>query len=218
MQIGSIMYQNDFADIMLPNAPLGYTDAKSWDNSMQGENWTTSPDNTNRVAMAAALMGNYLGGQVDVYKCPGDSIPSVNGDRIRTFSMQSQVGNIYSIGLTTNYAPGYHAFIKVTQLTPSVLNPCDTIYFLEENMGTLNDGYLQVDPGTFTFPDWPGSYHALKGCDVSYGDGHAESHKWQTSVLKIPVVFGKGYPQGAISAGPANADWKWFTTHCTTKL
>ena len=217
MQLGAILYQNDFNDIMVPNAPLGYTDNKTWDNSSQGENWTTSPDNTNRVAMAAALLGPYLAGQVDVYKCPGDSIPSANGDRIRSYSMQSQMGNLFSIVLTTNYAPGYRAFIKATQLLPGILNPSDAIYFSEENMGTLNDGYLQVDPGTFTFPDWPGSYHAVKLCGMSFGDGHAEAHKWETPVLKIPVVYGKGYPQGAISAGPGNADWKWFTQHCTAK-
>ena len=103
--------------------------------------------------------------------------------------------------------------------------PSDLIIFLEENMCSLNDGYLQVNcaygatAGTYAgqanFPDVPGSYHKW-GCGMSFADGHSEIHKWLTAVLKIPVVYGHtqnnvvvGNPTGS-NAG----DWQWFVTHC----
>jgi len=46
-----------------------------------------------------------MGGQLGVYRCPADNIPSANGQRLRTYSMNSQVGNIYSATTTKTYNP-----------------------------------------------------------------------------------------------------------------
>lgn len=224
MQLGAIMYSGDFSDIMLPNGPLSLPTNEEWCNGSSSVDWNYANVNTNIYLMQTSILGPYMVGQVAVYKCPGDSIPSLNGPRIRSYSMQAQVGNKYCSATTLNYNPGYHAFIKMSELIPGVIGASDTICFLEENMGSMNDGYLQVSssPANAVFPDVPGSYHDLKICGMSFEDGHSEGHKWQTSVLKIPVVFGKGYAAGNgaqnISAGPGNADWQWFGQHCTAKL
>ena len=212
MVLGAIMYQGDNNEFVLPNAVLGVTAKDTWCSSQNGQNWYQSDDNTNRTLLQTCVLAPYMAGQVDVYKCPGDIIPSQNGPRLRTYSMNGQMGN-KAQALRDN--ANYKYFLKTSQI--SVISPSDLFVFCEENMGTMNDGYLQIDASGGTFPDWPGSYHAVRVSGFSFSDGHAEAHKWETTAIKVPVVFGKGYPQGAIFAGLGNADWKWFTTHATAK-
>ena len=207
LQLAWHVYATDFADYMVPNAPGGALPDQSWCYSTSMD-WNMSDANTNIVNYQSRLLAPYLGGQVAVYKCPADTIPSQNGPRVRTYSMQSQVGNLYSYGLTRGYNNNYAAFIKITELTR--LPPVDCLVFAEENMCSMNDGYLQVKNGNPVWPDVPGSYHNWN-CGVSWGDGHATMRKWLTSVLKIPVAF--GYRNQSISTGVNNADYLWWDQH-----
>jgi hypothetical protein len=230
MELGAQMYQSDNNDYMLPNAPLGQPSNESWCNSIIGENWTSSNENTNRATLQSSILAPYMAGQVDVYKCPGDIIASQNGPRLRSYSMQMQVGCVYTKSLVARYNPaggrypnGVHAFVKGTEFTAATVSASDIIVFLEENMNTLNDGFLQVDStgSSGYFPDQPGSYHSVSVCGMSFGDGHCEAHKWQTSALKLPVIFGKGYNTGGASVvgvNSQNKDWIWFTSHCSSPL
>jgi hypothetical protein len=165
-------------------------------------------------------MAPYMSGQLGVYRCPADNIDSANGQRIRTYSMQGQMGTSFNFGNQV-YAKSY---LRLTDITINP-GPSDLIVFLEENMCSMNDGYLQVDnafgitAGTFTgqalFPDVPGSYHKW-ACGISFVDGHSEVHKWQNAALKIPVSF--GYVNNNVNSGnptgPTATDWYWFTSHC----
>src|SRR5579864_2106811 len=93
LQLGWQLYAGDFRDIMLPNAPLGSTTDKTWCYG-QAEGWGASFDaNTNVALYRASILAPFLGNQLGVYKCPSDNIPSANGTRIRSYSMQSQMGN-----------------------------------------------------------------------------------------------------------------------------
>jgi prepilin-type N-terminal cleavage/methylation domain-containing protein len=213
MQTGWQMYLGDFSEMMVPNAPLGAV-GPCWAPA-SAIDWHFSPGNTNRYMYQTNLLAPYMGGQVDVYHCPGDSIPSENGQRIRSYSMNSQMGN------TLQYNTGYWQFQKASQLSSSTLTPSDAFIWCEESMYTLNDGFLQVDMlGTVGyFPDMPGAYHGWSVCGFSFADGHAEAHKWQTPALKIPVAFGIGYgstsPIRGVTIG--NTDWRWFTAHASAK-
>src|SRR5262249_27896667 len=153
-----------------------------------------------------------------VYRCPADNINSDNGQRIRTYSMQGQVGTTFNFGDQVNAK----TYVKSTDIT---FNPgaSDLIVFIEENMATLNDGYLQVEnaygsaPGSLTgtaaFPDLPGSYHRW-GTGVSFADGHAEYHKWLFPQVKVPVTYGFRLT-GTVAVtvgnpnGPTAGDWYW---------
>ncbi|HZR16912.1 MAG TPA: prepilin-type N-terminal cleavage/methylation domain-containing protein [Verrucomicrobiae bacterium] len=216
LQIGWQLYAGDFNDVMLPNAPFGITTEKTWVYSGTGEDWPAVDANTNVALYKTSILAPFLGNQLGVYRCPADKIPSANGIRLRTYSMQSQVGNFYDsvYGTTRAYNPGYAAFRKVTELG-GPLPPVMTTIFLEENMCSMNDGYLQVDNTMPNFPDVPGSYH-LWSTGISFADGHAENHKWLTSVLKIPVKF--GYRAASIGTGVKNTDWLWFSEHTSYKL
>lgn len=213
MQIGWQMYAGDSNDYMVPNAPLGQPANESWCNAVIGQNWTTSIENTNRAMMETSILAPYMSGAIDVYKCPADNIPSQNGQRLRSYSMNAQMGNLYTKALTVRYNPGYQAFVKVSELTS--LSPVDAFVFCEENMCSMNDGFLQVSCTSAVWPDVPGSYHQW-GCGFSFADGHAELHVWKTPALKIPVSY--GYTANTIAAVPGaknNPDWVWTTQHAT---
>ena len=213
LQTGWQFYAGDNNDVMLPNSPLGGTPGTSWCYSGSGQNWNFADANTNSTIYRTSILSPFMGGQLGVYKCPADTIPSQNGPRLRTYSMNSQMGNLYCYGTTKGYNSTAYAYIKVNEML-TCPGPSKTFVFCEENMCSMNDGYLQVDHGRANFPDVPGSYHVW-GCGFSYADSHAELRKWQTSILQIPVSF--GYSASSIGTGFNNKDWLWFTERAACK-
>jgi prepilin-type N-terminal cleavage/methylation domain-containing protein len=217
METGWNMYTGDNNDHVMPNSPLGA--GYSWVGGSQ-EGWGALDANTNVQYYETNMMAPYMGGQLGVYHCPADNVPSDNGQRIRTYSMQGQVGSTTVYG-NQAYAKFYQKMSDIT-INPG---PADLIVFIEENMCSLNDGWLQVNnaygptPGTYTgiasFPDVPGSYHKW-GTAVSFADGHAEYHKWLDSPIKVPVVYGSSSGINGIivgsPTGPNAGDWYWFTS------
>ncbi len=219
LQLGLIMYSGDFNDFMAPNAPFSLTGANitnCWCGATP-ESWTTSAANTNTVQYTTSIVGPYMGNQLGVYRCPGDDIPSSNGQRIRSYSMNAQMGDCIPLvaAETKSANPNYQVFSKMSDLKQ--MGPVNAWVLCDETMFTLNDGYLQIDNNQPDFPDCPAAY--LKGInEFSFADGHSEAHKWLTSALtSVPYKFGvtetgSAYP----SAGnKGNVDWVWFTSHAT---
>ena len=66
--------------------------------------------------------------------------------------MNSQMGNLYVQSLTQSFNSGYGAYIKMTEIL-SCPGPSQAFVFCEENMSSMNDGYLQVDSNNGIFPD-----------------------------------------------------------------
>jgi prepilin-type N-terminal cleavage/methylation domain-containing protein len=208
LQLAWQLYAGDFNDTMVPNAPLGANPDESWcGGAYQG--WGAQPANTNDLYYRESIMGQYVSGSIAVYRCPADIVPSANGQRLRSYSMNGQVGASIPAALSaaTRDNPSYKAFKKVSDVG-SCPGPSDTFVFCEESMLSMNDGYLQIDMAGGRFPDVPGSYHKWSA-GFSFVDGHAELRRWDSQVLKKPVVAGQ---TGAnILAGATNPDWKWFT-------
>jgi prepilin-type N-terminal cleavage/methylation domain-containing protein len=208
-------YAGDNNDTMVPNAPLGATfnpTSPPWCGN-GSEDWLNSSINTNVQYYQTNLLGPYVSKGIGVYKCPADIVPSQNGQRLRTYSMQAMMGcdDAYLQNESQTDNPGWTVFNKVAQV--GRMGQANAIVFLEENMCSLNDGYLQVDDVSPEWPDVPGSYH-IWGCGMSFADGHAEIHVWQTPSLKIPVTTGidKTYVN-ATPNGPHNTDWNWWQMH-----
>jgi prepilin-type N-terminal cleavage/methylation domain-containing protein len=210
------MYADDFQTVMLLNAPLNVLDKPglTWIDG-QGEDWGNLTDNTNLADYTTFLLAPYLVNQVAVYKCPGDTIPSANGDRIRSISMNSQMGWQY-LALADpdlNFSAPLRIYIKTTDLTCPL--PSMAFIFADETMFTLNDGFMQMGaPTSPGFPDAPAHYHS--GCgSFSFADGHAEAHKWLG-----PVVKNLRYSFNVMSHGLNNSttatdpDWLWLQAHC----
>jgi prepilin-type N-terminal cleavage/methylation domain-containing protein len=228
LQLGWVVYAGDFNDAAMPNSPSSVP-GLSWIGSSAVQDWGSSDGNTNVAIYQTNLMAGYMTGQLGVYRCPADIVPSDNGQRLRTYSMQGQMGSKLSYGNQV-YAKNY---LKTGDITGSP-GPSDLIVFLEESgvdlapTGSRMDGWLQVNnafgaiAGTFsgqaTFPDVPGAYHKWSS-GFSFADGHSEIHKWLSPALKINVV--KNMPglgsTGLLvgnPTGPTAGDWQWFTSHC----
>jgi len=213
MQVGAAMYANDNHSFLLPNAPYNppVSGAKAWiDVSSMAfvEGIGSEIGNTNTAVYTSGLLAPYLGNQIGVYRSPGDVLSSANGQRIRSYSMNGQMGCAYLVGKINFDSPAY-MYVKETDIISPA--PVNAFIFCEESPYTINDGYLEINsqvssPG---FPDVPAAY--LGGaCAFSFADGHTEVHKWQTTVL----LKARGeFP--TLTGGRNNADWIWFTQHAT---
>ena len=109
------------------------------------------------------------------------------------------------------YNPGWRVYMKGSDLIQP--SPANLFVFADESIASLNDGFLQIDSNSPRFPDVPGSY-LNGGCGFSFADGHGEIHRWQTSVLRIPVY--PGTIQNNIFVTGQNADWLWLTKHASS--
>jgi prepilin-type processing-associated H-X9-DG protein len=168
------MYADDFNDIMTPNAGLGEPVVNgayyAWVNpAFMG--WCSQNANTNVDLLKTTLLAPYLSYGVNVYKRAADRIPSANGQRVRSYSMNSQMGCATSPqGYTPpNYNPGFRPFGKKSELG-GVFSPVQAFVFVDEHAGSINDGYFQAGMSTYGYPDVPGSRHA-GACGFSFADG-----------------------------------------------
>jgi prepilin-type N-terminal cleavage/methylation domain-containing protein/prepilin-type processing-associated H-X9-DG protein len=217
MQLAWQMYSDDYQNVMVLNAPLGVADKYSdtWCPG-QGESWQAVDVNTDLVLYTECLLSPYLVNQIAAYKCPGDTIPSANGDRLRSVSMNSQMGWQYMIQHdmeSINFGAPLRIYVKTSDLSCPL--PSMAFIFADETMYTLDDGFMQMaGPTSPGFPNAPAHYHSGSGC-FSFADGHVESHKWVGPVLpKMPYSFGLTGGGGNNSTTAADPDWKWLLPRC----
>ena len=229
LALGWNMYSNDNRDYMMPNSP-STTAGQSWIGNLTVQHWNGVDANTNSALYQTNMMAGYMTGQLGVYRCPADNIPSDNGQRIRSYSMQGQL----SAQVSETYNPNAEVYYKLSDIR-GFPGPSDLIVLLEESgydLGSSSgmDGYLQVNSaynttvGTYTgqasFPDVPGAYHKW-GCGMCFADGHSEVHKWLNSQLRIPVPPDMPYNGIIVVGNPTGntaGDWQWFTSHCAAQL
>ena len=212
-QLAEAEYKNDNNSYLVPNSPYdGFMGAgtaqTSWIDSANGtESYPQdSPGNTNLALYTSGLLAPYVANQIGVYKCPADTVASDNGQpRLRTYSMNSQMGAAYMVPAHFNDDSPALQYVKDSDITHPA--PSDAFVFCEENMWSIQDGYLEIDSHNGGFPDVPGPYHN-NALGLSFADGHAEIHKWQTTTL----LNAKSHnPQ--VSGGKLNVDWIWFAQH-----
>ncbi len=211
LQHAALLYADDHEDVLPPNAPAGAPPSAVWVPSTY-VNWQTSAANTNARALTSTLFSQYAGRNFRIYKCPEDTQRALNGDRLRSFSMNSQMGHNETIlpgpfPLTytpPNYNPGWRVFKRTTDFFTA--DPAKLFVFIEEHPDSINDGYFQVNMGAQDFPSVPGSNHDGAGT-LSFADGHVEPRAWETRppVKKISIAN--------ISA--SSNDWQWLTARTT---
>ena len=149
-----------------------------------------------------SLLGPYVQNP-GIFRCPADkSTWSTSGslghkeqDRVRSYSMSQAVGgemagelicdgNIAGHWLSTRNAspPGgtpFKVFIKETDMvTPG---PVNVLVMADEHADSINDAGLAFEMPVNSFNtfwiDTPAVRHNY-ACGFSFGDGHAEIHKW----------------------------------------
>ncbi len=225
--IACALYSTDYNDFLVPNAPVG---AVSFGQSLGWcpgqESWKGSDANINENLYKTNCLGPYAS-NVKLYKCPGDDIPSDNGPRIRSISMNALlIGDLLRMAPNllqslTDMASGYRMMVKVGDVN-GCLGPVSTWVFCDETMLSLNDGYLQMNLRTPDFPDIPAKYDCGGNC-FSFVDGHTEYKKWKyitsdpkSSLLNCPYAYGSiGTHWGSSGLDP---DWIWLRNHTSCPL
>ncbi len=204
------LYTDDESDRFVNNHGREETILKrqTWANNV--ENWLASDENTNVTLVTEAKLGGYVGKSAAVFKCPSDKSPAENGPRIRSFSMNSLVGDP---GVLTNqFNPAYVQFFKSANLISSA----NIFVFLDEHPDTINDGFFMNRLEVYTWGNLPASSHNGMA-NLSFADGHIESHRWVVAgpngTVRPPV---KGAVGGTFPASPAT-DYDWLKEHSSVK-
>ena len=209
LQTAAEMYRTENNDTLIPNSPVGTSNG--WiGNATEG--WGSVNGNTNLALYANALIGRYLGNDLSVLRCPGDVVPSANGVRIRSYSMNGQMGYV-----NTSVNIGWRSYTKGSDLVCPT--PAGAFVFLDESPTTINDGYLQLNLAAPSYPDIPANY-LDGGCGFSFADGHGEYHKWIYStsdpsfgLRNVPTVYGYTPGGGHWGSTGLDFDWKWLREH-----
>lgn len=201
------LYPDDNADRLVNNHGVPETLARrqTWANNV--EDWVDGDDNTNLVYLSDSKLGPYASHATKIYKCPSDREPALNGQRIRSMSMNAMVGDPGE--LTNRFNPLYIQFFKSAEL----VKPSTIFVFLDEHCDTLNDGFFVNRLEDNYWGNLPGSYHN-GAANLSFADGHLESHRWQ-----VPQTVGPPR-QGAVRPGFAAApttDFDWLKARTSVK-
>ena len=134
--------------------------------------------------LPASPLTPYVGGNVKVYKCPGDfRVSTLNGYKgtpvCRSYSMNGWFGE----GWNQPNEP-FIIYRKASEMTRP--GPVNTFVMLDESGLTINDGFFAVtmenyDPNNLPAKriiDVPATYHGNAG-SFSFADGHSEIHRWR---------------------------------------
>jgi prepilin-type N-terminal cleavage/methylation domain-containing protein/prepilin-type processing-associated H-X9-DG protein len=158
------------------------------------------------VAAARSISGNQGVGTVDPlfaatwFGHSGKPILPVNGPWLDGYH-----GHIHN--------KPYATFGKTSDF--GLTSPSLIFWTVDEDPYSINDAALAVSAAVPEIVDSPASFHA-NACGLSFCDGHAEIHKWLSSVMKPSaqvMVFGGGSIKPAPS--PEYQDWYWLASHAT---
>ena len=201
-----ILYAEDYGDRLVNNHGVQETQARrhTWANNV--EDWQRSDDNTNLVYLTGSELGPYAGRSTRIYKCPSDREPAPNGPRIRSMSMNALVGDPGE--LTNRFNPLYLQFYKAAE----VRTPSGIFVFLDDHADTLNDGFFMNRLEDTAWGNLPGSYHN-GAANLSFVDGHQESHRWLVPATIRPILRTK---IATFPAAPA-ADFDWLKARTSLK-
>jgi type II secretory pathway pseudopilin PulG len=201
------LYADDNRDILALNAPLGLS---GWVPGVSMD-WNFAQANINLDLFRVCAFAPYMANQFAAYSCPADSIPSDNGKRVRSYSMNGQFGpngTNYDLGGNQDFS-GMNVYKKMS--TISSPSPANIWVFCDENMYTMDDAYFQCPaPGAPDFPNTPANYH-LKGCCFEFADGHGEPHRWVGVLANVPYKKNVASKHWVRPAG--DPDFAWFRPH-----
>ena len=220
IQLASAMYSHDWNDYLVPNAPAGSGD-EGWIPGKYQENWGLGNANTNVDVYKTNCLGPYVA-NIQVYKCPNDNIPSDNGDRIRSISMNAAMVGHLAMGLNSMkdmmFWPAWRLYFKMSDLTCPT--PANAWVFCDEAMRSLNDGYLQMNVNSPDYPDIPANYDCKGNC-FTFADGHGEYRKWKwpgaggAGLVNVP--YQKGNIGGHWPSSGQDVDWVWLREHTSCR-
>jgi len=200
LSLAWFLYTDDNGDLLVNNHGVPETLAthQTWANNV--EDWLDGDGNTNLIYLTDSKLGPYANRSTKIYKCPSDREPAINGQRIRSMSINALVGNPGE--LTNRFNPSYVQFFKLADIP----KPAGIFVFLDEHCDTINDGFFVNKLNEGNWGNLPGSYHN-GGVNLTFTDGHQESHRWLVaSTVRAPH---KGAVGGKFPASPPT-DFDWL--------
>jgi len=212
LNLAFIMYYGDNNEKLVSN--------NGWVECGNGMNWGNNPENIDAqlTVTNTSLFSPYIKAP-GTYRCPGDNVPSQNGTRVRSYSLNSSLNNNIAAGSTPGSIAGRAYFLAKKANDLNTPGPANIFAFLDESATTLlNTGksVFSFDPGLGAGSEYfralPALYHGRAG-NVSFADGHAEIHKWMegTTYKNAAVVAGKT-SSGNIIVG-LSQDYEYLDDH-----
>jgi prepilin-type N-terminal cleavage/methylation domain-containing protein/prepilin-type processing-associated H-X9-DG protein len=222
-----IMFAGDNNDTLVLNADASATvnGTPSWVSDTM--NWTPNQQNTNVAYLTTNQLGPYCSGQYKIYTSPGDNFVSPiqravgYNQRVRSVAMDAAVGGPAVGGSGSGAKPPsslsslnpFFCAVKMSQLIQP--GPSRSWVFINEHPDSIDDGIFYDDPrassGNGTLIELPSAYLG-GGCGISFADGHAEVHQWQTGAFIVPVRYTR-YPPNPGIAYTQNPDLAWLAQH-----
>jgi prepilin-type N-terminal cleavage/methylation domain-containing protein/prepilin-type processing-associated H-X9-DG protein len=221
------IYATDYNGMYVPNQDDG---VGGW---LTGTlDYNGSPANTNylnlidpKVARLAPYAKDY-----HIYKCPADKSKSgkagngtVGQPRIRSISMSQAVGPNISEKPTPYDGRGgwlpQSAGWAVIAKEADMKYPVNTYIFCDENPDSINDAAIATIMQTPSqIVDYPSVLHN-NACGYSFGDGHAEIHKWTAGIATTKTTYKTGNPtfKGSFTGpgGKPDRDLAWIRQNTT---
>ena len=175
-----------------------------------------SPDGTPLAQNAgyqwimAGLLYPYIN-TVKVYKCPADLGFVLFGGRqlphVRSMSMNGCLSPVqpWNKDASVNY--------YLTESSMRSPGPANLFVFIDENPGSINDGYFLDDPDYDQWYDYPAITHD-NASGMAFADGHVEMHRWRDGAV---LSDGKG-PNGGTPQPDPSTDLNWLHSVISYRL
>ena len=181
-----------------------------------------NPHNTNLANLSDpnyAKLAPYTQA-VGIYKCPADMSYVVSKgrrySRVRSLSL-SQAMNSRDDWLSFLTKKKYVVFRKLSDL--SLMGASEAYVFIDEHPDSLNYGDFAVamndgaPSSAIHIIDYPASSHNRAG-GLSFGDGHAEVHKWVDTRTIKPVTQ---KPMTLVVPSAGNRDMIYMSAHASVR-
>jgi prepilin-type N-terminal cleavage/methylation domain-containing protein len=242
--LATISYSSDFDDkwvannggddvVNLANPPANYQPTV-WIQGREGSNLGNQASADGMISEKVSLLATYMGKAKASFKCPGDkSLHVYNGQKVtfpRSYAMNTFVGWTPTTETTHAGEPaGYPNSIYKVYKKTSEGKPAEYFIFGEVHPLSICRPQFGTHPGGTAqglIYHVPGNYHNQIST-FSFGDGHAEVHKWINGLFNNPKLpegdtswhnHGSAFSASA-NGGPAKiqTDLGWLNTHATEK-
>jgi len=181
------LYKDENNGRLVIDDPWGGTNYPSW---VYGS-MTVAAESTNTALIQAGLLYPFCRNP-GVYRCPADKT-----SHCRSYSMQSQLacymrGEQYD-GQGAMGIPGYLPVYLENQLKNPA--PAQTIVLVDENPASIDDGFFGILITGDLWVNAPAIWHS-RGCNLSFGDGHAERWRW-VDPRTLVITGGQTTPKNA---------------------
>jgi prepilin-type N-terminal cleavage/methylation domain-containing protein/prepilin-type processing-associated H-X9-DG protein len=213
LNLAFIMYYGDNDEKLVSNN--GWVNTSG--NDGQGMNWGSNDANTNLAVLvdSASLFSPYIKSP-GTYHCPGDNIPSQNGTRVRSYSLNSSLNNSLASS-PANSLPGRTYVLAKKSNDLNVPGPANVFAFVDESAWTqlyTGRSVFSFDPGLPSGSEYwrnlPAFYHGKAG-NISFADGHAEIHKWMEGSTYHAITAGQ--TTSAHINVATSQDYEWLDEH-----